>query len=168
MNKATCYKNSEKQTCIDLILTNCPPSFQTFCVIETGLSDFGKMVVTVMKTSYRKTQPKIILTVTVKNFSNDIFKDSLQKIFPQNLVNTCDKDADDFLLSWNKVLDQHAPCKKRYVRGNHSPFMNKNSPKAIMLKTKLRILLKNRTEENKGRYTKQRNLFVTLLRKNKR
>ena len=52
-----------------------------------------------MKTSYRKTQPKIILTVTVKNFSNDIFKDSLQKIFPQNLVNTCDKDADDFLLS---------------------------------------------------------------------
>ena len=46
--------------------------------------------------------------------------------------------------------------------------MNKNSPKAIMLKTKLRILLKNRTEENKGRYTKQRKLFVTLLRKNKR
>ena len=54
------------------------------------------------------------------------------------------------------------------MRDNHSPFMNKNFSKAIMLKTKLRnIFLKNRTEENKDRYTKKRNLCVTLLRKNK-
>ena len=55
VNKATCYKNPDKPTCIDLILTNCPGSFQNSCVVETGLSDFYKMVVTVMKTSYRKT-----------------------------------------------------------------------------------------------------------------
>ena len=59
--------------------------------------------------------------------------------------------------------------KKKYVRSNHSPFMNKNLSKAIMLKIKPRnIFLKNRTEENKSRYTKQRNLCVTLLRKSKR
>ena len=52
VNKATCYKNPDKPTCIDLILTNCPGSFQNSCVVETGLSDFHKMVVTVMKTSY--------------------------------------------------------------------------------------------------------------------
>ena len=47
--------------------------------------------------------------------------------------------------------------------------MNKNLSKAVMLRTKLRnIFLKNRTEENKNRYTKQRNLCVTLLRKSKR
>ena len=47
--------------------------------------------------------------------------------------------------------------------------MNKNLSKAIMLRTKLwNIFLKNRTEENKNRYTKQRNLCVTLLRKSKR
>ena len=47
--------------------------------------------------------------------------------------------------------------------------MNKNLSKAIMLRTNLRnIFLKNRTEENKNRYTKQRNLCVTLLRKSKR
>ena len=52
------------------------------------------------------------------------------------------------------------------VRGNHSPFLNKNLSKAIMLRTKLRnTFLKNRTEENKFRYTKQRNLCITLLRK---
>ena len=54
VNKATCYKNSDKPTCIDLTLRNCPGSFQISCVVETGLSDFHKMVVTVMKTSYRK------------------------------------------------------------------------------------------------------------------
>ena len=47
--------------------------------------------------------------------------------------------------------------------------MNKNLSKAIMLSTKLRnIFLKNRTEENISRYTKQRILFVSLLRKSKR
>ena len=45
---------------MDLILTNCPHSFQNSCVIETGLSDFHKMVVTVMKTTYRKLEPRIV------------------------------------------------------------------------------------------------------------
>ena len=54
VNEATCYKNSVKPTCIDLILTNCPGSFQDSCVLVTGLSDFHKMVVTVMETFPRK------------------------------------------------------------------------------------------------------------------
>ena len=73
------------------------------------------------------------------------------------------------LATFCKVLDQYAPCKKKYVRGNHSPFMNKSFSKAIMLRAKLRnIFLKNRTQGNKGRCTKQRNLCVTLLQKSKR
>ena len=55
------------------------------------------------------------------------------------------------------------------MRGNHSLFINKNLAKAIVLRTKLRnIFLKNRTEGNKNRYIKQRNLCVTFLRKSKR
>ena len=41
-NKPTRFKNLDKPSCIDFILTNCPKSFQTSCVIETGLSDFHK------------------------------------------------------------------------------------------------------------------------------
>ena len=169
INKATCYKNPEESTCIDLILTNCPGSFQNSCVVETGLSDFYKMVVTVMKTSYQKSQLKIIHYLNYKNFSNDIFKDSLQKIFLQNLGNSCDQNVDDFLISCSNILYQYAPRKINNVRGNHSTFMNNNLSKAIMVRTKLRnIFLKNRTDENKNRYTKQRNLYVTLSRKSKR
>ena len=42
VNKATCYKNPDKRTCIDLILTDCPGEFQHSCVVDTGLSDFIK------------------------------------------------------------------------------------------------------------------------------
>ena len=59
--------------------------------------------------------------------------------------------------------------KKKYLRGNQSPFINKRFSKAIMLRSKFRnIFLKNRTGENRRFYSKQRNLCVALLRKSKR
>ena len=55
------------------------------------------------------------------------------------------------------------------MRGNHSLFMNKTLPKAITLRTKMKnIFLKNRSEENKGNYRKERIICVQLLRKSKR
>ena len=81
----------------------------------------------------------------------------------------CNTNFKRFISSCNKILDQHAPQKKKYLRGNQSPFMNKSLSKAIMLRSKFRnIFLKNRTEENRRNYSKQRNLCVALLRKSKR
>ena len=48
INRPACFINLEKPSCIDLILTNCPRSFQNSHAIETGLWDFHKLVVTVM------------------------------------------------------------------------------------------------------------------------
>ena len=45
----TCYKNLDNATCIDLILTNVPRTFQSTCVIEKGLSDFHLMALTIMR-----------------------------------------------------------------------------------------------------------------------
>ena len=56
----TCHKNPPNLSCIDLILKNSPLSFQSSGVIETGLSDFHKMIVTVMKITFQKLDPKII------------------------------------------------------------------------------------------------------------
>ena len=55
-----CFKNPENPSCIDLILTNNPYSFQNSFVIETGLSDFHKMTVSVMKTTFKELKPRII------------------------------------------------------------------------------------------------------------
>ena len=56
----TCFKNSEKPSCIDLIITNRPKSFQNSMTLETGLSDFNKMTITVMKVFYKKQKPTIM------------------------------------------------------------------------------------------------------------
>ena len=60
IKEPTCYKNPNKRSCIDLILTNKPRSFQHYCVIETGLSYFHKMTVNVMKTFSEKLQPRVV------------------------------------------------------------------------------------------------------------
>ena len=52
IKESTFYKNPENPSCIDLILTNSHLSFQGSCVVETGLSDFHRMVVTIMKTAF--------------------------------------------------------------------------------------------------------------------
>ena len=49
IRQPTCYKNPSNPVCIDLILTNVPHSFQTTCVVETGLSDFHLTTLTVMR-----------------------------------------------------------------------------------------------------------------------
>ena len=54
IKQPTYYKNPSHPKCIDLILPNVPRSFQTTCVIETGLSDFHLMTLTVMRKSFQK------------------------------------------------------------------------------------------------------------------
>ena len=60
IKKPTCFQNSDKSTCIDLILTNQPSCFQHSKVFETELSDFHLLTVTEIKMSFQKLQPKII------------------------------------------------------------------------------------------------------------
>ena len=59
-NGPTCYKNPDNPTSIDLILTNKPLSFKNTYVIETGLSDFRKMIVAVMKMHFSKMKPQVV------------------------------------------------------------------------------------------------------------
>ena len=97
-------------TCIDLTLTNWPRSFQNSCVIKTGLSDFHKLVVTVMKTTYKKLQPKIIAYRSYKYFNNDRFREALLQIECNG--NNCDENDKDFTSSCNIILNEQAPQKK--------------------------------------------------------
>ena len=60
VKKPTCHKNSDNPSCVDLFLTNRPKCFQSTMTMETGISDFHKMVITVLKIFYKKQKPKII------------------------------------------------------------------------------------------------------------
>ena len=56
------------------MLTNKNCSFQNSCAIETGLYDFHKMTVSVLKCYFGKAKPKVIFYRNYKNFSNERFK----------------------------------------------------------------------------------------------
>ena len=80
INEPTCYKNPENPSTIDLILTNKPRSFQNSCTFETGLSDFHKMTITVLKMHFKKQASKIISYRNYKNFSNLEYRKKVQEI----------------------------------------------------------------------------------------
>ena len=74
IRQPTCYKSPSNPTCIDLILTNAPQTFQSTCVLETGLSDFHLMTVTVMRKIFKKLKPRTINYRSYKHISNEAYR----------------------------------------------------------------------------------------------
>ena len=68
INMPSCFKNPSNLSCIDLMLTNHPRSFQNSLAIETGLSDFHRMTVTLMKAYSTKLCPKLVNYRDFKRF----------------------------------------------------------------------------------------------------
>ena len=54
ISEPTCFKNAANPSCIDLMLTNRCKSFKCTTVIESGLSDFHKMTLAVLKMHFKK------------------------------------------------------------------------------------------------------------------
>ena len=166
VNEPTCYKNVNNPSCIDLILTNRPKSFQTTTAIETGLSDFHKMTITIMKTFFKKKKPKIIQYRGYKKFSNTVFRTELMELLYTHDVNNIHyNDFDNLVMG---LINAYAPIKYIYIRANEAPFMNKEFKKAIMVRSKLKNIYNGeKSESAHSAYKRQRNLCSNLLKKSK-
>ena len=93
-----------------------------------------------------------------------MFRDELLSELLNVSIGESEEGFSNFLDICKKNVNYHAPCKQKYARGNHLPFMNETLPKEIMKKTRLRnIFLKNKNDYNKREFSKQRNYFVCLL-----
>ena len=158
IREPTCYKNPKKPSCIDLILTNDPHGFQNSGIIETGLSDFHRMTFTVTKMTFQKLKLRIINYRDYKFFDNIRYRNDFLQEISNSYLEFNDNRFSGFFDICRTTLDQHAPRKKRYARGNNMPFINKNLSREIIKCTKFRNkFLKDRTEENRNRYASQRN-----------
>ena len=69
----TCFKNQLKPSCIDLITTNRPKSFQHSVTVGIGLSNVHKITLTVMKVFCIKQKANIVMYRNFKHFSNETF-----------------------------------------------------------------------------------------------
>ena len=71
--------NTLTKILVDLLLTNRNRSVQKTTTFETGLSDFHKMVVTVLKTTFPKQGPTVICYRNYKKYDENVFKSDLQQ-----------------------------------------------------------------------------------------
>ena len=161
----TCFKSAQNPSCIDLFITNSYQSFLDTTTVATGLSDFHNMVVTVMKTTFPKSKPKVIQYRDYKGFVLSDFRTELRnKLFTVVTMN-----YDEFEEIFLEVLNKHAPFKKKILRANDKPYMTKTLRKAIMRRSALKNRYnRDRTTETEKAFKKQKNYTNRLLKKEKK
>lgn len=120
IKQATCYKNTENPTCIDMILTNVLLSFQSAWALDTGKSIFDLMMLSIMKKIFKKLHRRNITYRSCNYFFNETFrKKLLRKLSKINLVNKgkafekfSDITMDTFTryTPWNKKKLEEIKC----------------------------------------------------------
>ena len=128
----TCFKSTENPSCIDLFLTDSSSSFMKTMATWTDQSDFHKMIVTVMKSTFPKQKPKTIIYRDFSKYNEVDFGNELGRKL-QNQSITYEKFDDIFL----ETLEVHAPQKTKVIRANSKPYVTKEMRKAIMLRSQL-------------------------------
>ena len=134
--------------------------------IETGLSDFHKMTVSVMKIFYKKQKPNIIRYRNYKNFNNELHINDVEELTSKYNEPLKFESFENIV---DKILEKHAPMKKRFIRANQAPFVNKKISKEIMKGSRLRNkFLHSKSDIDRKAYNKQHNICVTLIRQEKK
>ena len=105
IKEPTCYKNPDNPSSIDLTLKNSPRIFQGSCVMETGLSNFHRMTVTIMTAIFPRLPPKIRTSRNYNKFYNLNFRETLVKEL--SLTNAWNNDISNFIDICMRSLEKH-------------------------------------------------------------
>ena len=109
VKEETWFKSIENPGCIDLFLTYKPNLFFNTSTFNAGLSDYHKMVVTVLRKTLQWAQPKVVSYRDYKNFDNKLFQSSFQNAL--NEINR--RDYIKFEEMFLETLNKHAPIKQK-------------------------------------------------------
>ena len=115
-----------------------------------------------MKTTFPKAQPKIIYYRDYKKFDLNGFRSELRTELGKN----DDQGYFHFEVTFLRVLEKHAPMKKKVLRANDKPYMTKSLRKAIMKRSTLRNrYLKDNSDESLKIFKKQKNYTKRLAKR---
>ena len=161
----TCCTINHKST-TDLFLTNRPLSFQKTRITETGINDYHKVILIFFKCHYTRLKPKTIYYRNYKNFNEELFLKDLENSNLSANSNNPHENYTNLSQTFSKVVQKHAPLKKKFLRGNHAPFINREFRKEIYKRSRLRNKFwKDPSKENEFLFKTQRNKCVSLRRK---
>ena len=117
---------------------------------------------TVVKTAVPRSQPKEITCRDYKQFDSSKFKNELKSVLTKENIESCTKFDEQFL----KVLNSHAPLKRKLLRTNHAPYVSKTLRRAIMKRSYLEMIyFKKQTDHALIAYKKQKNYCSRLYKK---
>ena len=91
------------------------------------LSDHHKITVTVLKSYFKKKEPININYSCYTKINENLFRIELINLLRNSYV----LDYEEFKKIFMQFLNIHAPMKKKFIRGNNAPFMNKTLSKAF-------------------------------------
>ena len=164
VKEKTCFNNIQNPSFIDLLLANNSCTFQETTTVCSGLSDCHKLVLTVLKTSIPKGNPRQITYRDYKKFDSLKFNNELKNVLTIENIDNCTKFDEKFL----EVLDKHAPLKRKLLE-NHASYVSEAVRKAIMRRSYLeKVYFKNRTENSLRAFKKQKSFFSRLYNKDRK
>ena len=160
----TCFKNALNPSYIDLFITDSPLSFQNTIAVSNGLSDFHKLVITVMKMSFKKH------SLIERHYRDHKYFD--QRKFENNLNEKLSEGIskyESFETSFIEVLNKHDPLRKKFLRTSHAPYIKKTLRKATMRRSQLETkYLKTKTQTDLKLYKKHKNVCSKLYKRERR
>ena len=163
----TCFKN-ESGTLLDVFLVSNRYCFGECLNTDIGVSDFHNIVGCSIKGNLPYNMKKVISYRSYKKFDIEKFHNDLDNIPTDECITSAnvDKQMNDFINAYTNVVNDHVPLKKKIIKKQQVPFMNRELKCEIFKKSMFRNkYYKCRNSENWNKYKTQRNL-VTKLRKN--
>ena len=119
-----------------------------------------------MKSRISRLKPRNVHYRSHKYFNEEKFPSDVKEA--DYSFKTSNPDENYLVLTnvFSNIVNIHAPLKKKILRENDAPFMNKELRKAICTRSRLRNkYFKNPTKENETSGKKQQNKCVSLRRK---
>ena len=111
-----------------------------------------------LRSCFSNAEPKLLNYRDFKHFLQEAFKEDFSKALCD-----CGNSYDDFDHIFTSKLNKHAPKKKKWIRGNNKPHVNKTLRLATMKISRLKIKANKTKDPTDIRsYKKQRNYVVNL------
>ena len=168
VNRKTCHKNLSGTT-IDIMLTNRPNCFQKTSTVVTGLSDFHRMIISCLKTTFKKLPPKKTIFKDYKKFDEQNFLYDLDQQMIKGKFYKEKNMYESFSDTFKAIVNKHAPLNEKIVRGNNAASMTKELRKAIINRSRLKKRYQDwPSRENFKNWKKLKNKCNKLCRKAKK
>ena len=161
----TCFKSINNPARVDLLISNKEKCFKSATTIDTGLSDFHKMVLVVLKKKIEKEKPKVISYRDYRHFDGNSFRCALR--FELSKIST--HSYSSFEKVFLETLNDHAHLKQKTIHANHAPYMTITPRKAMIHRSQLETKYRKQPRDiNSERYRKKRIFAASYIEKSGR